>query len=92
MKCRKEDGKYIGSVNGSQYPVEDDRADYYAEKWKANDINKLVDEVLADREFWEVDLTSLNGFAEAIKINLHSLMQNGAMATLQNLTLNKTVV
>jgi tagaturonate reductase len=92
MKCRNEDGKYIGSVNGLLYPVDDDRAAYYAEKWKVEDINKLVDEVLADGEFWDTDLTLLSGFAEAIKINLHSLMQNGAMATLQNLTLHKTVV
>ncbi len=92
MKCQMENGKYIGQINGSRYPVQDDRAAYFADKWKENDVDAVVDIVLADKEFWETDLSSLNGFAGAVKMNLHLLIQNGVMATLQSMTLNKTVV
>jgi hypothetical protein len=47
---------------------------------------------LADNRFWESDLTSLNGFAGAVKRELHLLMQEGVAAALRNVTLNKTTV
>jgi len=92
MKGRSENGSYFGQLNGSQYPVQDDHAAYFAGKWNSNDVDEVVDTVLADKEFWETDLTSLSGFAEAVKINLHLLMQNGAMTTIENSNANKTVV
>ena len=92
MKGRSEHGSYFGKINGSQYPVQDDHAAYFAGKWSSNDVDEVVDAVMADKEFWETDLTSLSGFAEAVKINLHSLMQNGVMKTIENITSNKTVV
>jgi tagaturonate reductase len=92
MKCTNENGTYEGSINSLRYPVQDDRASYFAGKWKNNGANELVDEVLADKGFWETDLTSLTGFAEAVKMNLQALMKNGVMNVIQNFTLNKTVV
>jgi tagaturonate reductase len=92
MKCSDRNGNYTGFVNGSQYPVEDNRASFYAEKWNNNDVDEVVDTVLADKEFWETDLTLLKRFAEAVKMNLHSLIQNGVMTTIQNIASNKTVV
>jgi tagaturonate reductase len=83
MKCRNEKGKYVGLINDSRYPVQDDSAAYFAEKWDNSDVDEVVDTVLADKEFWETDLSSLNGFAEAVKMNLHSLIQKGVMTTLQ---------
>jgi tagaturonate reductase len=92
MRCTNENGNYEGSMNDLRYPVQDDRASYFEGKWKNDDANELVDEVLADKEFWETDLTSLTGFAEAVKTNLQALMKNGVMNVLQNFRLKKTVV
>jgi len=92
MKCTGENGQYFGQINGSPYPVQDDHAAYFAEKWNNHDVNELVDTVLTDEKFWETGLSSLNGFAEAVKMDLNLLVQNGVMATLRSMSLNKTVV
>jgi len=92
MKCRGINGRYTGQINGTQYPVQDDQAAYFAEKWNNNNVNEVVDTILADKKLWETDLSSLNGFAEAVKMNLNSLMQNGVIITLRSMLLNKTVV
>src|SRR5258705_8840889 len=75
MKCRKNEmGTYTGYANGSSYPVQDERAAWFEERWRNNNIDEVVDGVLADKGFWETDLSSLNGFAETIKMYLRSLI------------------
>jgi tagaturonate reductase len=92
MKCTNENGSYVGLTNSTTYPVHDDHAAYFAESWKHKTADQLVDSVLADKGFWESDLTSINGFAEAVKRELHLLMREGVAAALRNVTLNKTTV
>jgi tagaturonate reductase len=92
MKCSNENGGYAGLANGSSYPVQDDQAAYFSEAWKSKSISELVDAVLADRKLWERDLTSLNGFADTVKEDLNSFMHNGVLATLRNISSNKTIV
>jgi tagaturonate reductase len=92
MKSTNENGTYVGLTNNTPYPVHDDHAAYFAELWKHKTADQLVDAVLADKRFWESDLTSLNGFADAVKRELHLLMQDGVAAALRNVTLNKTTV
>ena len=92
MKCnRTQDGDYIGHWNGYQYPVEDDHASSFAEKWKFSKETEVVNLVLAD-PFWESDLSSLNGFGDAVKRNLRSLIQKGVLMTIREIELNKTAV
>jgi tagaturonate reductase len=93
MKCSKsEKGNYVGHINGCTYPVQDDHAAYFAEKWRNPDADKVVDSILADKEFWETDLSSLNGFAEKVKMYLHAFLQNGVMSTFASTAYSKTVV
>lgn len=93
MKSVKNDkGQYTGYVNGLPYLVQDDHAAYFAKKWTNSDVNAAVDSILADKEFWGADLTSLDGFAEAVTISLDSLMRKGIMASLRRIQFNKTVV
>jgi tagaturonate reductase len=92
MRCSNDNGGYSGQANGSSYPVQDDHVEKFAEAWRSKNVNDLVDIVLADVRFWETDLTSLKGFAEAVKTYLHSLLQNGVMPTLRNLAIDKTRV
>ena len=95
VKARPDDavgrGKFYGNVNGTAYEIQDDAAGYFAGKWANHDVNALVDEVLCDKNFWGEDLSTLNGFADAVKMNLQSLQKNGVMATLRRVELNKTV-
>lgn len=92
MKCSNENGGYAGLTNGLSYRVHDDQAAYFSEAWKDKSVNELVDAVLADRKLWERDLTSLNGFADTVKKDLNSFMRNGVLATLRNISSNKTIV
>jgi tagaturonate reductase len=92
MKCNAgPDGQFTGNFNGTKYVLHDDESAYFAEKWKANNPGAVVDAVLADKNLWETDLSQLNGFADAVKENLRSLQQLGALAAIQQLQLNKVV-
>jgi tagaturonate reductase len=92
MKCRKnEKGNYEGELNGIAYPVKDDYAGWFAQNWRNNNVAAVVDAVLKNKELWETDLSSLNDFAESVKANLSSLMENGVAATLLRMEENKTV-
>jgi len=92
MKCTKNaKGKYCGCVNGAAYEVQDDHAGYFAEKWEDHDADSLTETVLEDKNFWGTDLSKLNGFSEAVKMNLRSLLKNGIMTTIRHIQLNKTI-
>jgi tagaturonate reductase len=90
VKNNKEE--YIGHINGTEYQIRDDYASYFAAKWKNSNVDEVVDSVLTDTEFWETDLSLLNGFAELVKTNTRSLMNNGVMATMLQMQLNKITV
>jgi tagaturonate reductase len=93
MKCRKNrDGFYQGEVNGASYPVKDTSAEWFADKWKDNNSDEVVNSVVTNREFWETDLSSLNGFAGSVKKVMHSLIKSGVMTTIKNVVVNKTEV
>jgi tagaturonate reductase len=88
---RNQNDHYTGHSNGSTYTIQDDHAEYLGAKWSDNDPEKVVDNVLADKQFWGTDLSRLHGFADAVKNNLRSLTKNGVMPTLRHVQLNKAV-
>jgi tagaturonate reductase len=93
MKSTKDPlGIYKGISNGKEYSIQDDLVDRIAGKWQDYNEDQFVDKVLADQEIWGMDLTSLFGFAEAVKTNLRSLVKNGIMPTLRRVQLHKTIV
>ena len=93
MKCSKNNkGQYTGHTNDTEYLIQDDYASYFAAKWENSNVDEVVDSILDNTEFWETDLSLLNGFAELIKVNIRSLMNNGVMATILQMQLNKITV
>jgi tagaturonate reductase len=93
MKCSKNSkGEYTGYINGEEYLIQDDYAAYFAAKWENSNVDEVVDSVLADKQFWETDLSALNGFGELVKADIKSLMNNGVMATIRQKQLNKITV
>jgi len=46
--------------------------------------------VLADKNLWDVDLSNLKGFADAVKEKIQELHYNGAIAAINNKKLKKT--
>ena len=90
MKCKQdENGQYAGSLNGTEYIVQDDHAAWFSEKWKSGNTAYAVDAMMSDKEFWGADLSSLNGFAEQVKSNIFSIVNKGARAAMRSFELHK---
>ncbi|WP_018629882.1 tagaturonate reductase [Niabella aurantiaca] len=85
MKSEPEGTRYVGSANGKQYTLNDDKAAILAQKWAENaGTAAVVESVLSDTGLWNEDLTRIPGFAEAVKQQLQFLTESGAKAALQN--------
>jgi tagaturonate reductase len=74
---RYEKGVYYGVNKGTEYVINDDQADWYFEVWKNNDPKEVVQKALSNKDFWDSDLTKLNGFEEAISLHLSNMMMAG---------------
>jgi tagaturonate reductase len=59
-------GIYYGDRNGELYPIQDEKAAYFYEKWQSLEVEDLVTAVLSDTKLWDYDLTTLPKFAETV--------------------------
>ena len=92
MKVKKEGNAYYGERNGEKYPVQDDAAETFLQRWKKNDPQSVVSETLKDAAFWCEDLTLLNGFENAVLCKLKMIIENGVKQTIESVQSNKEVV
>ncbi len=89
---REEDGKYFGEFSGERYPIRDDAAAYFYERWSGVELSDsealagLVHEVLGHDSFWDQDLLQLGGFSDRVAHYLTQFGQRGVRATLKELT------
>ena len=88
MKCEQAgDGKFYGESDGEKYLVNDDNAARYAEKWKqAGSIPQLVQDIMGDESFWDINFGSHAGFIKAISGKLQELINNGASAAIKKIS------
>lgn len=83
MKAIKfEKGKYYGNSNGKDYPIIDDKASYFYEKWKQVPIALMATTVLKEVALWGYDLNSLKGFTDAVQKKLNEIEDNGMEAVI----------
>ena len=83
---KQENDKYFGQRGEEFYVINDEQAAYFYEKWEgitAETVSTLVQQVLSDTKVWEIDLTKLAGFADAITGYLVEMMNKGVKATLE---------
>ncbi|MEI7584514.1 tagaturonate reductase [Runella sp.] len=83
---KQENDKYFGQRGEEFYVINDEQAAYFYEKWEGvtdETVSTLVQQVLSDTKLWEIDLTKLAGFADAITGYLVEMMTNGVKATLE---------
>lgn len=81
MKAIKErDGKYYGELDGKEYVINDDQAAWYYEMWQNTDAQTLTHEALKNEDFWEIDLTHLEGFEESVATHLSNMSSIGVKA------------
>jgi len=65
------------------YPVQDDHAAYFYEKWATYSADTLPAAILGDAEFWGKNLAVLPGFAEQVTLFLKEILEKGASPVLQ---------
>lgn len=73
---------YLWFMKGEGYEIQDDQAAVFAKRWQTLALEELVLQTLADKGFWETDLTVLPGFHTAVLAHLQAIMQDGARAAL----------
>jgi tagaturonate reductase len=76
---REENGKYWGEINKKPYPINDDNAGLFREKWEAKDPDAVVKSILGDSNFWGEDLSKLPGFETAVTAAVQHILQKGVV-------------
>jgi tagaturonate reductase len=67
------------------YPVQDDRAAYFFEKWQTRTPGDLTFEVLSNTELWGVNLSVLPGLVAQVSQFVVEILAIGARSVLHNL-------
>ncbi|MCC2548050.1 tagaturonate reductase [Hymenobacter sp. BT175] len=79
---RQEGGVWYGEADGQLYPIQDEKAAYFADLWARLTPEELTQTVLQNQVMWGHDLAKLPGFAAAVSHYLQQLLDQGAHATL----------
>jgi tagaturonate reductase len=83
---QEREGKYYGERDGQPYPIIDQSAEYFYQKWQnfsEENPEPFVTEILSDNSLWGTDLSRLPDFAAAVSRHLMNLRRRGAVQTLQ---------
>lgn len=77
---------YKGNWNDKELPVKDsqDVVGVFASAWKQSDLHKVVDTVLSNQDFWEQDLTKINGLSQDIVFAISEIEINGVEKAYSN--------
>ena len=84
----RQDDAWFGECNGADYLIQDDKAPYFADLWTRLTPDELTTTVLQNATLWEYDLTTLPGFADAVRGYLNAMITHGTNEALA-LFLNK---
>ncbi|SET52880.1 tagaturonate reductase [Hymenobacter actinosclerus] len=82
---RQEGGQWFGEANGESYPIQDEKAAYFADLWQRLAPAELVRTVLHNQALWGHDLLTLPGFADCVAHYLEQLLEQGPRATIARL-------
>ena len=79
----KQNDKIFGRRSAELYPINDDQAGYFFERWSAvkmNDpqsIENFVKTVCSNENLWGTSLAALAGFSEAVSESLYRMLREG---------------
>lgn len=81
---------YKGTWHGKELPVKDNAEIVQAlhEAWKLEHSYQVVKAILKNEEFWDTDLTKINGLADAITLALDEIESNGIQEGFANFSKN----
>ncbi len=63
---QNEKGEWVGEIKEQTYIINDPQASVFYELHKQYSGKEFVTKVLADTDFWHIDLNELEGFADAV--------------------------
>ncbi len=75
-------GGSAGPLQGRAWPVEDERADWFAGVWRRFGAPEAVDRLLAEEPLWGTDLAAWPDFADRVKHYVLQLLERGAARVL----------
>ncbi|MGV8878773.1 MAG: tagaturonate reductase [Sphingobacteriaceae bacterium] len=81
---KKEGDKLFGELDGQYYPLNDEHAPYFKEKWDSLALANFVQEILQNQSLWGHDLNILPGFAQEVTAQLKHMMAKGVKNNLKN--------
>ena len=82
-KPQKQEGnKLYGNWQSKDYPINDDLAASFLERWNNLATEGLVKEVLKDANLWEEDLSVLPGFYESVLEKANLIIDKGPIQAL----------
>jgi tagaturonate reductase len=89
---KKTDGNCFGrTACGREYPIQDDpdvleTFDGYWNRYRSSrDAAALIREVLSNTHFWDQDLTTLPGLADAVTAHVRGILKDGINGALQRI-------
>ena len=75
---KKENGTFYGSLDGRQYAINDDHAEFFYELWQQESSPaQIVRRVLGNDKLWGEDLNALAPFAAAVENILEKMISEG---------------
>ncbi|HEY5407253.1 MAG TPA: tagaturonate reductase [Ginsengibacter sp.] len=90
MKPVNQNGKeFFGMFNGEPYLIQDEVAEKFYSIWQTVPVEKIVPEVLKNVSFWGLDLTTLDGFEQAVSDKLNTIINDGMKTAMETIRTNK---
>ena len=88
-KGKMRDGQYIGSRKNESYPIKDDNdiLEFFNNLWnnRTIDYTKITNRVLSNQDFWDRDLTQIDGLSEFVSNALEDIIENGVNVGAKNI-------
>ncbi len=78
---------YKGDRDGETIALKDNQKvlDFFTDQWSSNDPQAVVKNVLSKIDFWNKDLTTIEGLEDQVTANLENILNNGMTEALKSL-------
>jgi tagaturonate reductase len=89
-RVQMTDGQYYGERNGEGYAICDnsDVLEFFNKIWNVDriDYKEITNSVLGNLEFWDYDLTQIDGLVDYVANALKDIIENGVLVGAKNLS------
>ncbi|MGA9650438.1 tagaturonate reductase [Pedobacter sp.] len=77
---------YKGDRNGTPIVLKDDQAvlDFFKNVWDNHNFGEVVQKTLANKSFWGMDLTEIDGLQEEVAMHLETILNKGMKTALED--------